>query len=225
MPNIPAKERPWEPNSARREVGQLLRPAQVGLGRLADRIVLAGATAIDEIAMASPEARLALIGSATLAARASMRGLVLTDRDADFALLTRDVDFTYERLERLVRLLSAGTELIVANIDATHPAADGGLVPETGALLGAVKTCLPGLRYRAIGKPEEALFRAALLKAGVESCEAIVIGDNPETDGEGARRAECVEGKARRARAGTARETGRSPRPSRRARILRCNAS
>ena len=30
MPNIPAEERPWEPNSARREVGQLLRPAQVG---------------------------------------------------------------------------------------------------------------------------------------------------------------------------------------------------
>ncbi|ERF84675.1 HAD hydrolase-like protein [Bradyrhizobium viridifuturi] len=164
------------------------RLARLGLALPADRIVLAGATAIDEIAMASPEARLALIGSATLAARASMRGLVLTDRDADFALLTRDVDFTYERLERLVRLLSAGTELIVANIDATHPAADGGLVPETGALLGAVKTCLPGLRYRAIGKPEEALFRAALLKAGVESCEAIVIGDNPETDGEGARR-------------------------------------
>ncbi len=30
MPNVPAKERPWEPNAARRKVGQLLRAAQVG---------------------------------------------------------------------------------------------------------------------------------------------------------------------------------------------------
>ena len=30
MPNVPAKERPREPNSARREVGQLLRATQVG---------------------------------------------------------------------------------------------------------------------------------------------------------------------------------------------------
>ena len=164
------------------------RLARLGIAIPAERIVLAGATAIDEIAMASPGARLALFGSAALSARAVSRGLVLSDRDADVALLTRDVDFTYGRLERLVRLLRAGTELIVANIDATHPAADGGLVPETGALLGAICVCLPELKYRTIGKPEEALFRMALLKAGAGTRDAIVIGDNPATDGEGARR-------------------------------------
>lgn len=164
------------------------RLARLGVAIPAERIVLAGATAVDEIAMASPGAKLALFGSATLAARALARGLVLTDRNADFALLTRDVDFTYDHLERLVRLLRTGTELIVANIDATHPAADGGLVPETGALLGAVKTCLPKLKYRTIGKPEEILFRIALLKAGAGTGDAIVIGDNPATDGEGAHR-------------------------------------
>ena len=30
MPNVPAEECPWEPNATRREVGQLLRAAQVG---------------------------------------------------------------------------------------------------------------------------------------------------------------------------------------------------
>ena len=30
MPNIPSEERPWEPNPARREVGQLLRATQIG---------------------------------------------------------------------------------------------------------------------------------------------------------------------------------------------------
>lgn len=164
------------------------RLARLGLPIPAERIVLAGATAIDEIAMASAGARLALFGSGTLAARALSKGLILVESDADFALLTRDVDFSYERLERLLRLLQGGTKLVVANIDATHPAADGGLVPETGALLGAVLTCLPDLKYRAIGKPEEALFKVALSKAGVGASDAILIGDNPATDGEGARR-------------------------------------
>lgn len=164
------------------------RLGRLGLEIPAERIVLAGATAIDEIALSSPRARLALFGSRTLADHALSTGLVLVEDHADFALLTRDVNFSYERLVRLLRLISAGTKLIVANIDATHPGSDGGLVPETGALLGAVRTCLPDLKYRAIGKPEEALFRIALRKAGVGAHDAVLIGDNPATDGEGAHR-------------------------------------
>jgi HAD superfamily hydrolase (TIGR01450 family) len=165
-----------------------VRLAALGLPIPAERIVLAGATAIDEIAVAFPGAKLALFGSPTLASHALSKGLVLVESDADFALLTRDVGFRYERLEQLLRLVRAGTALVVANVDATHPAADGGLIPETGALLSAVRTCLPDLQFRVIGKPEVALFRIALRKAGVEVCDAILIGDNPTTDGEGARR-------------------------------------
>lgn len=164
------------------------RLARLGLAIPAERIVLAGATAIDEIALISPHAKLALFGSQALASYAVSAGLVLVEEHADFALLTRDVNFSYERLVRLLRLIRAGTKLVVANIDATHPAADGGLVPETGALLGAIRTCLPDLKYRAIGKPEEALFRIALCKAGVGVRDAVLIGDNPATDGEGAHR-------------------------------------
>lgn len=164
------------------------RLARLGLPIPADRIVLAGATAVDQIAAQAPGARLALYGSGILMDYARAQGLRLVDREADIALLTRDMDFTYARLERLVGLLQAGARLVVANIDATHPAAEGGLVPETGALLGAVTTCLPALTYQVIGKPEAPLFDIALRKAGARPDRAILIGDNPATDGEGARR-------------------------------------
>lgn len=119
-------------------------------------------------------------------AYARARGLMLIEREADTVLLARDVDFTYSRLEHMVVLLRAGARLVVANIDATHPTADGGLVPETGALLGAITACLPDLTYQVIGKPEAALFEIALRKAGARPDRAILIGDNPATDGEGA---------------------------------------
>ena len=164
------------------------RLARIGLPIPAERIVLAGVTAVDRIAARMPGARLALYGSAHLAAHARAQALILDDREADIVLLTRDIDFTYARLERVVALLQAGARLVVANIDATHPAADGGLVPETGALLGAITTCLPGLTYDVIGKPEAPLFDIALEKARTRPDRAILIGDNPATDGEGAHR-------------------------------------
>ncbi len=164
------------------------RLARLGLPIPADRIVLAGVTAVDRIAASSPGARLALCGTGHLAAYARTQGLRLVERDADIVLLTRDVDFTYGRLERVVGLLRSGSRLVVANIDATHPAADGGLVPETGALLGAITTCLPGLTYEVVGKPEAPLFDIALGKARVRPDRAILIGDNPATDGAGAHR-------------------------------------
>lgn len=162
--------------------------ARLGLPIPPERIVLAGATAVDQIAAHAPGARVTLCGSAQLAAYARGQGLVLVERDPDMVLLTRDIAFSYARLEHVVGLLRAGARLVVANIDATHPSAEGGLVPETGALLAAIITCLPGLRYQVIGKPEAALFDIALRKTGSRADRSILIGDNPATDGEGARR-------------------------------------
>ena len=62
-------------------------------------------------------------------------------------------------------------------------------VPETGALLAAVLECLPGLAFEVVGKPEPGLFRVALERLGVGSGEAVLIGDNPDTDGAGAKAA------------------------------------
>lgn len=79
--------------------------------------------------------------------------------------------------------------LVVTNPDACHPAPDGTPVPETGALLGAVRASVPELAPRIIGKPEATLIEEALRRAGVTAGEALFTGDNPATDGAGAARA------------------------------------
>ncbi|THV19860.1 HAD-IIA family hydrolase [Peteryoungia ipomoeae] len=165
-----------------------LRLANLGLTIPADRMVLAGATAMDILAKDFPGARVAAFASPALRAHAEASGLVLADEDVDFVFLARDICFSYERLTRIVNLVRTGAALLVANVDATHPGAHGGIVPETGALLAAVATCLPKLEYRSIGKPDEALFQIALKIAGAKAGEAIFIGDNLDTDGKGARR-------------------------------------
>lgn len=59
---------------------------------------------------------------------------------------------------------------------------------ETGVLLAAVKACLPGIKYKAIGKPSPLLYHAAMRRISAGRDELLAIGDNPATDREGARR-------------------------------------
>ncbi len=159
-----------------------------GLALAPGRIVLAGELAVQLVAERWPGARLLLAGSATLAARARAAGLQLTQQDPEVVLLCRDLTFSYARLQRIAGALKEGAALVAANPDLTHPGADGVPVPETGALLAAVRAVAPtGCEPLVVGKPEPLLFRAALARAGVrDAARAVMIGDNPATDIAGA---------------------------------------
>lgn len=170
------------------------RLARIGLTVPAERIVLAGAAAVEHLAQAAPGARVAVYGSAAIAGYAASLGLMLEGDRPDFVLLTRDTRFSYARLNRLVRQIDNGAELVVSNLDLWHPGVAGARVLETGVLLEAVKAGLPDLRYRAVGKPAPILYRVAMSRISVPAEEILAIGDNPATDGEGARRMgiDCV---------------------------------
>jgi ribonucleotide monophosphatase NagD (HAD superfamily) len=88
----------------------------------------------------------------------------------------------------VVRQIERGADFIVSNVDISHPGSDGERVLETGVLLAAVKACLPGIKYKAIGKPSPLLYQAAMRRISAGRDELLAIGDNPATDREGARR-------------------------------------
>lgn len=160
----------------------------MGLTIAADRILLAGERAVHWIAREYPGSSVEIFGTTAIRDCAARLGLERADGPPDMVLLTRDTGFTYDSLHRLVTALAQGARLVVSNIDATHPGPDGTPVPETGTLLAAVRTCLPDLAYEVIGKPAPELLRAALERAGAPAEHAILVGDNPATDGEGAER-------------------------------------
>ena len=150
-----------------------------------ERIILAGVEAV-RLAGEAKGARTLLLGSARLEGYARQTGLTLVRDAPDQILLTRDTRFTYAKLCRSIDALRGGAELIVANGDLTHPGPDGRIVPETGALLAALRACVPDTALRLVGKPGPSLFARACEVAGVPPHEAIMIGDNPATDGLGA---------------------------------------
>lgn len=161
------------------------RLARLGIGVPASRVVLAGEVALDWIAATRPGARVMTLGGD--ASRAGARGLVSTDDAPAFVLATRDPAVDLARIGAAADAVRAGAELIVANPDLWHPGPDARRVPETGAMLAAVLACAGDVRYRVIGKPEPELFVRALSALGATVDRTLVVGDNPDTDGRGAR--------------------------------------
>lgn len=164
------------------------RLARLGLNVKADRIFLAGVGAVEHVAARHPGRRINLFGSHPLLQHALSRGLHLDSRTPETVVLTRDVTFSYAKLTVLLDNLRSGAELVVANPDLIHPGSDGEPVPETGSLLRWVSACLPDLSLTLVGKPEPTLFRQILDHADLSPEDCVCVGDNPDTDGEGARR-------------------------------------
>ncbi len=149
------------------------------------RIRLAGETLLRTLAAERPGARVLLAASGALPALAQELGLVPDDARPEVVALCRDTSFDYARLEAIAAALAGGAALWAANPDATHPGAGGRIVPETGALLAAVQAVAPQVRPRLFGKPQPALYLAAL--DGLDPDAAVMLGDNPATDIAGAR--------------------------------------
>lgn len=153
-----------------------------------ERIVLAGATAVDLVAREMPGARVMLLASTVLRTYARRLGIELVETGGDAVLLGRDRQFSFTRLAAAANAVREGAELIIANPDRTHPGKDGSVVPETGALLSAILACAGDVPYRVIGKPEPPMFWKALALLGASADDTLMIGDNIETDARGALR-------------------------------------
>jgi HAD superfamily hydrolase (TIGR01450 family) len=163
--------------------------SETGVSFPSSRIFLAGVEALAS-ATAIQGARALVLASPRMKALAHRVGMNMVRCDADVVVLLRDTRFSYAKLERVVHSLMRGARLIVANPDMTHPGAGGTVVPETGALLAAIGACvdLTRLDVQFIGKPSAVLFERACAALRIPMPSAVMIGDNLETDIEGARR-------------------------------------
>ncbi|UCG24963.1 MAG: HAD-IIA family hydrolase [Chloroflexota bacterium] len=98
-----------------------------------------------------------------------------------------DRDLTYKKVKIAIRLIFAGAEFVATNTDGTYPTPDG-LSPGTGMVIGALQGS-SGVTPTVIGKPERAIFQAAMKSLGANAATTAMIGDRLETDILGAKRA------------------------------------
>lgn len=153
----------------------------------AERIVLAGVEAIRCAARAGKRPTM-ILANRKMVSHARSEGVLVSRAAPELVILLRDTQFTFRRFAHAANALQAGADLIVSNTDRNHPGENGGVVPETGALLAALleSTSYDARRIQVIGKPSASLFLAGCRALGVTAQEAVMIGDNPLTDIAGA---------------------------------------
>lgn len=93
---------------------------------------------------------------------------------------------TWRDLADVTVAVRTGAVWASTNVDATLPTPDGPL-PGTGALVGAVATALGRGPDIVAGKPQQPIYRAAVARK--PGGRAIMVGDRPDSDIEGANRA------------------------------------
>jgi 4-nitrophenyl phosphatase len=140
-------------------------------------------------------------GPGTAVHAVGMRGVTETLKDAGFSVSTgeempehtvaavvagMDREFTYAKAEVATRLILGGAEFVATNTDGTYPTPEG-LSPGTGWVIGALQGA-SGVTPTVIGKPEAAIFTAALEAMQADKATTAMIGDRLGTDILGAQR-------------------------------------
>ncbi|MCC3761546.1 HAD-IIA family hydrolase [Glycomyces sp. TRM65418] len=156
------------------EPGEVLTSAQVVASGILERIGKGGTVLV--------------AGSPALRAAVADVGLepVEDPKTAQAAAFGITPETTWRSLADLTIAVRNGAYWATSNLDATLPTPDGPL-PGTGALVGAVATALGRGPDFVAGKPEQPIYQAALARR--PGGRAIMVGDRPDSDIEGANRA------------------------------------
>ncbi|HDR4903059.1 TPA: TIGR01457 family HAD-type hydrolase [Bacillus cereus] len=108
------------------------------------------------------------------------KGFELVDENPDFVVVGLDRDITYEKLAKACLAVRNGATFISTNGDIAIPT-ERGLLPGNGSLTSVVAVST-GVDPIFIGKPESIIMEQALKVLGIEKNEALMVGDNYDTD-------------------------------------------
>jgi NagD protein len=127
-----------------------------------------------------PGGRAYAIGESGLTTALHDIGYVLTDQEPEYVVLGETTTYSFERITRAIRFVSAGARFIATNPDVMGPG-EGGVVPATGAV-AALISAATGVKPYFVGKPNPLMMRMALRTLNAHSEESVMIGDRMDTD-------------------------------------------
>ncbi|HLZ57678.1 MAG TPA: HAD-IIA family hydrolase [Ktedonosporobacter sp.] len=127
-----------------------------------------------------PGGRAFVIGESGLTTALHDIDYILTDQNPEYVVLGETTTYSFERISRAIRFVTAGARFIATNPDAMGPG-EGGIVPGIGAL-AALISAATGVKPYFVGKPNPLMMRAALRTLNAHSEDSVMVGDRMDTD-------------------------------------------
>jgi HAD superfamily hydrolase (TIGR01458 family) len=157
------------------------RLAAMGMPLPAGRITTAASAAADHLRTRYPGARVyAMVEDG---ATGDLDGIALVDdpAQAEVVLLGGpDESWTYSRLNAVFRVLAGGLPLVAMQRNRWWPTGEGPAL-DAGMFVAGLEYAA-GIRATVIGKPSPGIYRSACDLLGVAPAQAMMVGDDPESD-------------------------------------------
>lgn len=132
------------------------------------------------LASQTPGGSAYVIGETGLTNALYEAGLTMNDMTPDYVVVGETRSYSFEKIERAVRLVLGGARLIGTNPDLTGPT-EAGIVPACGSLTSPI-TLATGRAPYFVGKPNPLMMRHALKRLECRREDAVIIGDRMDTD-------------------------------------------
>ena len=161
-----------------RELSQKL--ARLGVAVAEERFYTSALATAAFLASQRPRGSAYIIGEPGLANALYEAGFAMNDTDPDYVVVGETRSYSFEKIERAIRLVLRGGRLIGTNPDLTGPV-EGGLVPACGSLCAPIELST-GRKAYYVGKPNPLMMRHALKRLGAKREDTVIIGDRMDTD-------------------------------------------
>ncbi|MBQ7207940.1 MAG: HAD family hydrolase [Lentisphaeria bacterium] len=161
-----------------RELAEKL--ARLGVRVSPEHFYTSALATADFLSRQKPGCTVFAVGEAGLTNALYEKGITMNDVDPDYVVIGETRTYSFERLEKAVRLVLGGAKLIGTNPDLTGPV-ENGIVPATGALIAPIELAT-GKKAYFIGKPNPFMMRRAVKFLNAMSRETVIIGDRMDTD-------------------------------------------
>lgn len=121
-----------------------------------------------------------VIGEGGLLNALHRNGYSVVEDSPDYVVIGEGRAFTFEMIEKAVRLVERGAKLIATNLDPNCPT-DNGIRPGCGAIVAMIEKAT-GKQAFSLGKPSPLMMREARKQLGLSTAQTVMVGDTMETD-------------------------------------------
>ena len=169
-------------NSSKSKTDYLAKLHRLGIAVDADAIYTSGDATLRYLAENKFGKDLLLIGTQSLAAQFVAAGYRIDAEKPCAVVLGFDTSITYEKLVALCDAVRVGTPFLATHPDLNCPVANGGMIPDIGAVLAFVKASTGRVPDAIIGKPNSYIVKAAAANFDVAVSDVCMVGDRLYTD-------------------------------------------
>ncbi|MEF9970051.1 MAG: HAD-IIA family hydrolase [Ruthenibacterium sp.] len=169
-------------NSSKSKSDYLTKLRRLGIEADLSAIYTSGDAMLRYLAEHSFGKELLLIGTQSLMTQFTDAGYTVNAANPCAVVLGFDTTLTYEKLVALCDAVRAGIPFLATHPDLNCPVANGGMIPDIGAVLAFVKASTGRVPDAVIGKPNAYIAQAAAENFGVAVSDVCMVGDRLYTD-------------------------------------------